>query len=222
MELRKNYFADERKDDLHEIGQPRPRSDFARPCHRQDRLFRRPQFSRHAASEDGAQPASPCPHPHRSTRREAEKHPGVVKVLTAKDVPHNVYTILILIQIGPEDETVLADGKVRWKGEAVVAVLAETERAAQEAAAKVKVDYEVLPAVFDMEEALKPGAPLVNEYHGQNYYLYDSGAVPQGALRRCRGGLRRRRPRARAELPVLADRACADRDDRLHRRARGQ
>ena len=44
-----------------------------------------------------------------------------------------------------------------------------------EAAAKVKVDYEVLPAVFDMEEALKPGAPLVNEYHGQNYYLYDSG-----------------------------------------------
>ena len=44
-----------------------------------------------------------------------------------------------------------------------------------EAAAKVKVDYEVLPAVFDMDEALKPGAPLVNEYHGQNYYLYDSG-----------------------------------------------
>ena len=69
----------------------------------------------------------------------------------------------------------LADDKVRWKGEAVVAVLAETERAAHEAAAKVKVDYEVLPAVFDMEEALKPGAPLVNEYHGQNYYLYDSG-----------------------------------------------
>ena len=64
----------------------------------------------------------------------------------------------------------LAADKVRWKGEAVVAVLADTERAAHEAAAKVKVDYEVLPAVFDMEEALKPGAPLVNEYHGQNYY----------------------------------------------------
>ena len=35
---------------------------------------------------------------------EAEKHPGVVRILTAKDVPHNVYTILILIQVGPEDE----------------------------------------------------------------------------------------------------------------------
>ena len=39
--------------------------------------------------------------------------------------------------------------------------------------AKVKVDYEELPAVFDVEEALKPGAPLVNEYHGQNYFTYE-------------------------------------------------
>ncbi len=68
------------------------------------------------------------------------------RIVTAKDVPHNLYTILILIQVGPEDEHVLAVDKVRWKGEAVVAVLAETERAAQEAAAKVKVDYEVLRA----------------------------------------------------------------------------
>ena len=69
----------------------------------------------------------------------------------------------------------LAADKVRWKGEAIVAVLAESRRAAQEAAAKVKVDYEVLPAVFSIDEALAPGAPLVNEYHGQNYYRYDSG-----------------------------------------------
>ena len=73
------------------------------------------------------------------------------RVLTHKDVPHNVYTILILIQVGPEDEQVLADDKVRWKGEAVVAVLADSERAANEAAAKVKIDYEVLPAVLDIE-----------------------------------------------------------------------
>jgi CO/xanthine dehydrogenase Mo-binding subunit len=37
----------------------------------------------------------------------------------------------------------------------------------------VKVAYEVLPAVFDVEEALAPGAPLVNEYHGQNYFKYE-------------------------------------------------
>ena len=174
MELRKSYFADVRKDDLHEIGQPRPRSDSpghvtGKTAFFADRNFPGMLHLKMVRS----------PHHHARIRSidtsEAEKHPGVVKILTAKDVPHNVYPILILIQIGPEDETVLADGKVRWKGEAVVAVLAETERAAQEAAAKVKTDYEVLPAVFDMEEALKPGAPLVNEYHGQNYYLYDSG-----------------------------------------------
>jgi CO/xanthine dehydrogenase Mo-binding subunit len=156
MELRKKYFADERKDDLHELGQSLQRSDV--PNHVTGRTVY------HHARIKGIDTS------------EAEKHPGVARVLTAKDVPHNVYTILILIQVGPEDETVLATDKVRFKGEAVVAVLADSERAAQEAAAKVKVDYEVLPAVFDMEEALKEGAPLVNEYHGQNYYRYDSGA----------------------------------------------
>ncbi|WP_442578901.1 xanthine dehydrogenase family protein molybdopterin-binding subunit [Mesorhizobium sp. ASY16-5R] len=174
MELRKNYFADERKDDLHEIGQSRPRSDApghvtGKTAYFADRNFPGMLHLKMVRS----------PHHHARIRSidisEAEKLPGVVRVLTAKDIPHNLYTILILIQVGPEDEHVLAEDKVRWKGEAVVAVVAETERAAQEAVDKVKVDYEVLPAVFDMEEALKPGAPLVNEYHPGNFYLYDSG-----------------------------------------------
>ena len=88
-------------------------------------------------------------------------------------MPKNIYTILCLIQVEPDDEPVLAVDKVRFKGEAVVAVIAESPAAAREAAAKVKIDYEVLPAVFDVEEALKPGAPLVNEYHGQNYFKYE-------------------------------------------------
>ena len=37
----------------------------------------------------------------------------------------------------------------------------------------MKVEYEELPAVFDVEEALKPGAPLVNEFHGQNFFKYE-------------------------------------------------
>ena len=104
---------------------------------------------------------------------EAEKMPGVVRVITHKDVPANIYTILRLIQVEPNDEPVLAEDKVRFKGEQVVAILAETEAIARAAVAKVKVDYEVLPAVFDVEEALKPGAPLVNEYHGQNWFTYE-------------------------------------------------
>ncbi len=67
----------------------------------------------------------------------------------------------------------LAEDKVRFKGEQVVAVLAETEAEARAAVAKVKVEYEVLPAVLDVEEALRPGAPLVNEYHGNNFFTYE-------------------------------------------------
>ncbi|MGE3831583.1 MAG: xanthine dehydrogenase family protein molybdopterin-binding subunit, partial [Parvibaculaceae bacterium] len=99
--------------------------------------------------------------------------PGVVRILTAQDVPQNIYTILCLIQVEPNDEPVLAFDKVRYKGEQIVAVLAESEQAALEAVSKVKVVYDVLPAVFDVEEALKPGAPLVNEYHGHNYFTYE-------------------------------------------------
>jgi CO/xanthine dehydrogenase Mo-binding subunit len=175
IRLAKNYFADERKDDLQQLGQGLQRSDLpghvtGKTTYFADRNFPDMLYLKMVRS----------PHHHARIRSidtsEAEKHPGVARVLTHRDVPHNVYTILILIQVGPEDEQVLAADKVRWKGEAVVAVLADSERAAQEAAAKVKVEYEVLPAVFDIDEALKPGAPLVNEYHGQNYYLYDSGA----------------------------------------------
>ena len=175
MELRKAYFADERSDDLNELGKSLQRSDVpnhvtGRTAFYADRTYPNLLHLKMVRS----------PHHHARIRgidlSEAQKHPGVARILTAKDVPHNTYTILILIQVGPEDEHVLAVDKVRFKGEAVVAVLADTERAAHEAAAKVKVDYEILPAVFDMEEALKEGAPLVNEHHGQNYYRYDSGA----------------------------------------------
>ena len=61
---------------------------------------------------------------------EAEKVPGVVRVLTHKDVPKNVYTILCLIQVEPDDEPCLAFDKVRYKGEQIVAILADSPAAA--------------------------------------------------------------------------------------------
>ena len=66
----------------------------------------------------------------------AERVPGFVCALTAKDVPHNTYTILGLIGVEPEEEFVLAEERVRWKGEAIVAILAETEAAALEATSR--------------------------------------------------------------------------------------
>ncbi|HEX5829266.1 MAG TPA: molybdopterin cofactor-binding domain-containing protein, partial [Candidatus Limnocylindrales bacterium] len=103
---------------------------------------------------------------------EAERVPGFVRVLTHEDVPHNVYTILGLIGVEPEEEFVLPVDRVRYKGEPVVAVLAETEAAAYEAVAKVRLDLEELPAVFDTDEALKPGAPVVTHW-GTNTFMYE-------------------------------------------------
>jgi CO/xanthine dehydrogenase Mo-binding subunit len=103
---------------------------------------------------------------------EALKVKGVVKVLTHADVPNNWYTVLKLINVGYDDEPVLAEDKVLWMGEQIVAVVATTERAAVEGAAAVKVTYEDLPPVFDVEEALEEGAPILKP-HGTNYFEYE-------------------------------------------------
>ena len=72
------------------------------------------------------------PHHHARIRgvdtSAAETMPGVIRILTHADVPKNVYTILCLIQVEPDDEPVLAVDKVRYKGEPVVAVVAEVRR----------------------------------------------------------------------------------------------
>ena len=103
---------------------------------------------------------------------EAEKVPGFVRAFTYKDVPKNIYTILCLIGVGPDEEPVLAEKEVFFKGEQIAAVVAETEEAAIEAAARVILDLEELPAVFDVEEALKPGAPILKPW-GTNYFVYE-------------------------------------------------
>jgi CO/xanthine dehydrogenase Mo-binding subunit len=103
---------------------------------------------------------------------EAEKVPGFVRALTYKDVPKNIYTILCLIGVEPDDEPVLAEDRVRYKGEQIAAIVAETEAAALEAVARVKLDLEELPAVLDVEEALKPGAAILTHW-GKNYFVYE-------------------------------------------------
>src|SRR4030081_3812269 len=105
------------------------------------------------------------PHPHARLRpidtSEAERSPGVRRVIRGADVPRNLNTLLSLINFGKDDEPSLAVDKVRYKGEPIVAVVAVSPREAHEAMSKVHVDYDPLPTVFDVEEALKPGAPVV-------------------------------------------------------------
>jgi len=116
------------------------------------------------------------PFPHAKIKgidfSEAEKVPGFVRALTYKDVPKNIYTILCLIGVGPDEEPVLAEDTARFRGEQIAAILAETEEAAMEAAGRVQLDLEELPAVFDVEEALKPDAPILKHW-GTNYFVYE-------------------------------------------------
>ena len=98
---------------------------------------------------------------------EARAMPGVVAVLTAADLgvdPHHAFAVLNEACARPP----LADGKVRFVGEAVVAVVAETKAQAVDATEAVVVDYQPLDAVVDVEEALAPGAPLQFDELGTN------------------------------------------------------
>jgi CO/xanthine dehydrogenase Mo-binding subunit len=90
--------------------------------------------------------------------------PGVKCVLTARDVPNNVLFSDVPGQtttVGPlrARTQVLADDVVRYLGEAVALVAAETEEAAEEAARLVAVEYVDLPGVYDPEAAMQPDAP---------------------------------------------------------------
>ncbi len=97
---------------------------------------------------------------------------GFIRTLTHHDVPNNYFTPLQIIGVSPNDEPVLATDKVRHRGQSVIAVLGETPQAAAAAAARVRVEYEELPAVFDVEQALEPTAPIVAT-HGKNYWEYE-------------------------------------------------
>jgi CO/xanthine dehydrogenase Mo-binding subunit len=89
----------------------------------------------------------------------AEAVPGVRLVMTAADLPQPVP------RFGPhvDDRPVLAVDEVRYHGEPVVLVAAETKDAAEEGARLVKVEYEELPAVFTVGAALDPTAHLVQD-----------------------------------------------------------
>jgi CO/xanthine dehydrogenase Mo-binding subunit len=89
----------------------------------------------------------------------AEQLGGVKAVLTGNDVPR-VY----MPGIDIKDEPLLAwDGKVRFVGQEVAAVAATEEAIAEEALELIRVDYEELPAVLDVDEAMRPGAPQVHD-----------------------------------------------------------
>lgn len=102
---------------------------------------------------------SPIPHGkiHNIDIAKAKRLSGVKAVLTSNDAPKTKYGLVV------PDELILAEGKVRFIGDEVAAVAAIDRDTAEEALGLIKVKYEEMPAVFDPEEAMAPGAPLLHE-----------------------------------------------------------
>ncbi|HMH71994.1 MAG TPA: xanthine dehydrogenase family protein molybdopterin-binding subunit [Bradyrhizobium sp.] len=171
LELRKDIFADERDDNLKEIGKGTQRQDMLGHV-----TGASTYFNDHKLQGMLHLKVLRSPHAHARIRHidtaEAERSSGVRRLIRGADVPRNLNTLLSLINFGKDDEPTLAVDKVRYKGEPIVAVVADSHREAFEAIAKVRVDYEPLPAVFDVEEALKAGAPVVNETYPKNTFTY--------------------------------------------------
>src|SRR6202051_3970233 len=146
LELRKDIFADERDDNLKEIGKGTQRQDMLGHVTGTSTYFNDTQ-SQGMLHLRGLR----TPPPHARIRRidtaEAERSPGVRRIIRGADVPRNLNTLLSLINFGKDDEPTLAVDKVRYEGEPVIAVVADSPREAFEALAKVKIDYEALPAV---------------------------------------------------------------------------
>lgn len=150
----------------------------------------------------------PSPHAHARIvsvdTSEAEQVPGVRAILHHGNVPRVPYTTAG--QGWPEPspyDTVLFDTKVRFVGDRVAAVAAETEDAAAEALAKIRVEYELLPPVLSSEEALAPGAPIIHDEPDAEG-IYDASHNIAAAVDIPIGDV----AEALAAAPVMAEATC--------------
>ena len=95
----------------------------------------------------------------------ARAMPGVRAVLTGADIGEHCFGRRLF------DRPAIAVDRVRFIGECVAAVAAETRQQAEEAAAAILVEYDELPALFEPEEALAPNAPVLHE-HPERYHFH--------------------------------------------------
>lgn len=143
-------------DRLLTVGRAEPRAEgpekvTGKAAYAADRMFPRTVWGKAVRSE--------LPHARilRVDVSKAKAYPGVLAVLTADDVPD------VLTGRQLQDTPVLARDRVRFIGEKVAVVGAESREIAEEAAALVAVEYEEWPAVFSPLDAMQEGAPVLHE-----------------------------------------------------------
>lgn len=105
---------------------------------------------------------------------KAEALPGVIATFTAKDVPVNEYGLIMPDQpvlCGPGSKKPYAD-RVRFIGDQVALVVADTEEVAAQARSLIEVDYEDLQVITDVEEAMHPGAPRLHPERESNVFCH--------------------------------------------------
>ena len=209
-----SFFAKERDAELSVVGESVQRADARGHVTGRTQFYEDVTLPQHAAPEDGALDA-----PSRADQEldiePALKVPGVVRVLTHKDVPNNWYTILKLIGVGPDDEPVLPEDRVLFMGEQICAVLAETPAGGARRRAPRRRRLRGPAAGLrrrggdDLDAASSSTAPTISS----------TKATIAGASA---SAMSTRRFAAADHViehryESVADRACADRDDRLHR-----
>jgi CO/xanthine dehydrogenase Mo-binding subunit len=104
----------------------------------------------------------------------AENIPGVVAVFTAKDVPNNEYGLIQPDQpvlCGPGSNKPFGD-RVRFVGDQVALIVAETEAIAEQAVKAIQVEYEDLPIVTDPIRAMESNSPLLHPEMGSNVFCH--------------------------------------------------
>ncbi|PWB52387.1 MAG: aldehyde oxidase [Anaerolineales bacterium] len=122
---------------------------------------------------------------HSIDTSQAEATPGVIAVLTAKDVPVNEYGLIYNDQpvlCGPGSAKPYTD-RVRFIGDQVALVIAESEEIAAVARDLIRVDYEDLPVITDVERAMGDDAPQLHPDRGSNifcHYRIRKGDVEEG------------------------------------------
>jgi selenium-dependent xanthine dehydrogenase len=105
---------------------------------------------------------------------DANKVPGLTKILTASDIPGKINTGLIYA----DWPLMISTGEItHYIGDVIACVIAESEEAAREASSKIKVHYEVLPGVYSPQEALLPNSIQVHNHHDN---LLDTCRIRKG------------------------------------------